>query len=288
MVASLSLSGVSVTRAARPVLTDVDLLVAPGKRIGVVGPNGVGKSTLLAGRGRRPRARVGHRRARPAHRHRRLAAPGARAIRRAGARPARPPHRCHRRPARARRRHRRPRHRPPGRRRPLRRRAPPLARARRRRPRRPHRRGVRRARHDHPPARPAHRHAVGRRGGPRQPGRAAAVAVRRVPARRAHERPRPRRSRAAGAVGARARRRRAARQPRPPVPRHRRHRHRRDRRVQPPGQPLRRRLAGVPARARGRPPAGLGAVRGVRRQAQVARRPARRPSANGRSRASRR
>ena len=48
MVASLSLSGVSVTRAARPVLTDVDLLVAPGKRIGVVGPNGVGKSTLLA------------------------------------------------------------------------------------------------------------------------------------------------------------------------------------------------------------------------------------------------
>ena len=48
MVASLSLSDVSVTRAARPVLTEVDLVVAPGKRIGVVGPNGVGKSTLLA------------------------------------------------------------------------------------------------------------------------------------------------------------------------------------------------------------------------------------------------
>ncbi len=48
MVATLTLSHVSVTRAARPVLTDVDLVVPPGRRIGVVGPNGVGKSTLLA------------------------------------------------------------------------------------------------------------------------------------------------------------------------------------------------------------------------------------------------
>jgi ATPase subunit of ABC transporter with duplicated ATPase domains len=48
MVATLSFSNVTVTRAARPVLTDVDLIVPPGRRIGVVGPNGVGKSTLLA------------------------------------------------------------------------------------------------------------------------------------------------------------------------------------------------------------------------------------------------
>ncbi len=48
MVATLSLSNVTVTRAARPVLTEVDLILPPGRRIGVVGPNGVGKSTLLA------------------------------------------------------------------------------------------------------------------------------------------------------------------------------------------------------------------------------------------------
>jgi ATPase subunit of ABC transporter with duplicated ATPase domains len=48
MVATLTLTHVTVTRAARPVLTDVDLIVPPARRIGVVGPNGVGKSTLLA------------------------------------------------------------------------------------------------------------------------------------------------------------------------------------------------------------------------------------------------
>ena len=39
--------GITVTHGRRPVLTDVDLTVAPGHRIGVIGPNGVGKSTLL-------------------------------------------------------------------------------------------------------------------------------------------------------------------------------------------------------------------------------------------------
>ncbi|KRF35988.1 ABC-F family ATP-binding cassette domain-containing protein [Nocardioides sp. Soil805] len=36
-----------VSYAARPVLTGVDLLAQPGRRIGLVGENGVGKSTLL-------------------------------------------------------------------------------------------------------------------------------------------------------------------------------------------------------------------------------------------------
>ncbi len=37
----------SVSYAARPVLSGVDLLAQPGRRIGLVGENGVGKSTLL-------------------------------------------------------------------------------------------------------------------------------------------------------------------------------------------------------------------------------------------------
>jgi ATPase subunit of ABC transporter with duplicated ATPase domains len=48
MLATLSLDDVSVSRAARPILDHVDLVIPAGKRIGVVGPNGVGKSTLLA------------------------------------------------------------------------------------------------------------------------------------------------------------------------------------------------------------------------------------------------
>ncbi|HUF96530.1 MAG TPA: ABC-F family ATP-binding cassette domain-containing protein [Ilumatobacter sp.] len=48
MSASLSIRQVTVTRGANTVLADVELSVAPGQRVGLVGPNGVGKSTLLA------------------------------------------------------------------------------------------------------------------------------------------------------------------------------------------------------------------------------------------------
>ena len=48
MSATLTLHRATVVRGATPVLDAVDVLVTPGKRIGVVGPNGVGKSTLLA------------------------------------------------------------------------------------------------------------------------------------------------------------------------------------------------------------------------------------------------
>jgi ATPase subunit of ABC transporter with duplicated ATPase domains len=45
--ASLLARGVGVAFGATTVLAGVDLLVTPGSRIGVIGPNGVGKSTLL-------------------------------------------------------------------------------------------------------------------------------------------------------------------------------------------------------------------------------------------------
>ena len=48
MSVSLSFHDVTVARGPSIVLSHVDLVVAPGQRIGVVGPNGVGKSTLLA------------------------------------------------------------------------------------------------------------------------------------------------------------------------------------------------------------------------------------------------
>jgi ATPase subunit of ABC transporter with duplicated ATPase domains len=44
---SLRAQGLTVSQGAVIVLADIDLAVGPGDRIGVVGPNGVGKTTLL-------------------------------------------------------------------------------------------------------------------------------------------------------------------------------------------------------------------------------------------------
>lgn len=44
----LELSGLSVRRGRRAVLTAVDLTIGPGEVVGLLGPNGSGKSTLLS------------------------------------------------------------------------------------------------------------------------------------------------------------------------------------------------------------------------------------------------
>ena len=47
MPASLHARGLSLSLGPRHILADVDIAVDPGQRVGLVGPNGVGKSTLL-------------------------------------------------------------------------------------------------------------------------------------------------------------------------------------------------------------------------------------------------
>ena len=47
MTASIHARDVSLALGARHILDHADLMVDPGQRIGLVGPNGVGKSTLL-------------------------------------------------------------------------------------------------------------------------------------------------------------------------------------------------------------------------------------------------
>src|SRR5262249_11714232 len=47
MSGSITLRGIDVGFGARAVLSGVDLVVGTGDRVGVVAPNGVGKSTLL-------------------------------------------------------------------------------------------------------------------------------------------------------------------------------------------------------------------------------------------------
>ena len=205
MSASLFARGVTVVRGARVILDRVDVAVVPGRRTGLVGPNGVGKSTLLGVLAGEVAPDKGTVVGGSADRQHRPPGAGARATRRRDrARTAAAPRRRDRRPG-------------------------PISMPRRT-PSPPPTPGaddrysialerwlaigatdfearigevVARARPGRAAARAADVVAVGRRGGPHVARRAAAEPVRRLPARRTHQRPRPRRSRTARGVGAR-------------------------------------------------------------------------------------
>ena len=117
VTATLKAAGLGAGFGARTLFTGLDLVVAPGDVVGLVGANGAGKSTLLrllAGIDAPADGRVT---LSPDRRHRRLPAAGGRAARRRdGGRAPRAAHRGRRRPAAARRRDRgadRRRHRAP-------------------------------------------------------------------------------------------------------------------------------------------------------------------------------
>ena len=222
MPATLSARDLTFSRGTSTILDGVDLTVAPGDRIGVVGPNGVGKTTLLlvlAGllvpdRGRGPAGAAG--------RDRRLPAPGARAPRRrAGSRAPGPPHRRDRRE------------------RPSCERRHPCALGRRRREpttatRPPSTGGCRSAAPTSTPRtgellaelglpdrvldQPTTTLSGGQAAAPRAGGRAP-LPLRRLPPRRADQRPRLRRPRPPRALRRRRRGRHGRGQPRPGVPR---------------------------------------------------------------------
>ena len=222
-------------RGGSTVLDGVDVTVGPRTRLGVVGPNGVGKTTLLrllAGLDRPDRGSVTRT---PPNAARGLPAPGARAVAaRDAARVPRPPHRRARgrRGARA----QRPPRWPPEPRMPTTRtRARSTTTSRAGGPDFEARARVDVCRSGAAgvAARPADGDAVGWTGGARVARRDPRQPLRRVPPRRAHQRSRLRGARPPRAVPRRARGRGRRREPRPDLPRTRRHARARARRARP-------------------------------------------------------
>ena len=255
--ASLHARSLTLTLGRATILDDVDLVVSPGWRIGLVGPNGVGKSTLLRVLGgasapdagtvdRRSAATptVGYLPQEPERRAdetvvqflgRRTGVGGGIGRARRGDGDAR--RRCRRR------------------RRPVLRRARPVAGARRRRLRVADRWGVGRARPRRTAARPAddRRCPAARRRGSASPSLLLArFDV--VPARRADQRPRPRRARPLERWARSLQAGDGGGQPRPRVPAPNRHPRRRARRVHPRADDVRRRLGRATSPSASSPP----------------------------------
>ncbi|MDT0262698.1 ATP-binding cassette domain-containing protein [Jatrophihabitans sp. DSM 44399] len=262
--ATLVAAGLAASSGDRVLFSDVDLVVAPGDVVGLVGVNGAGKSTLLRILGglllpdagtvilNPPAAVVGYlaqeRGARQGEsvsdfigrrtgvRQARARMDAAALVLAAGARRWR------------------------GLQRGLR----AVARPGRRGSRRPGSRGGRRRRPGRR-SRCSDGRTVRRPGGPCRAGGAAAQPLRRGAARRAHERPGPRRAGPAGALRDRPAGRRGAGQPRPGVPRPNRDERARTRPCPARHQARLRWLCGVSGGARDRTPARARELRGVRR-----------------------